>query len=147
MKKEIRKDVREYILSQVNEALNRLGVFELVQETGEFTPSHNQSKLYYEFESAPIRQTPMLFKKLIVKGDMICVEQKEGDSFFNAQEKGHDIVFVHIEYSWESFRGGSNGTEIGSMVFYVDKDLPKSFDKSEYIEPRAYIYKAEGVML
>ena len=130
MKKEIRKDVREYILSQVNETLARLGVSEKVVETKEWTDRYD-SVLHYHFESAPIRQTPMVFKKLVVEGYMVAIELKEGDRLYEYTDE-NELVVVNLEYSWQSFNRGTNGTEIGRMIFAVSKKLPK--EDSKYLE-------------
>ena len=139
MKKEIRKDVREYILSQVNETLARLGVSEKVVETKEWTDRYD-SVLHYNFQSAPIRQTPMLFKKLVVDGYMVSTEVKEGEYLYEYTEE-NDLVVVNLEYSWQSFSRGTNGTEIGRMIFAVGKKLPK--EDSKYLEYA--IRKLEGL--
>lgn len=147
MKKEIRKDVREYILSQVNETLARLGVSEKVVETKEFEAKY-QDTLHYEFQSAPIRQMPMMFKKLVVDGYMVSVEiTKEDDRFFKAYEK-RDVVVVNMDYRYNHFRGGSNGCELGRMIFLVERELPENFE-SEYFENTAdlYIRKVEGLSI
>ena len=144
MKKEIRKDVREYILSKVNESLSRLGVSEKVVDTKEFE-DRCQGTLHYEFESSPIRQSPMLFKELFVKGYMVSIEEKEDSSLYE-QSLENDIVVVNIEYAWKSFRGGSNGTDLGRMIFFVKKKLPESFkDKTWGNSAEVYIYKYEGL--
>ena len=145
MKKEIRKDVREYILSQVNETLARLGVNEKVVETREYTPRHQQDRIYYEFESAPIRQMPMMFKKLVVCGHVISIEVKDGDKYWKAQENGFQIVIAHFQYSYDHFDGGSNGCEIGRMVFLVDPEAPETFESDFGNVANLYVRKVQGL--
>lgn len=147
MKKEIRKDVREYILSQVNETIARLGIDKDVVETNVYESTY-MDKLYYNFESAPISQMPVMFKKLIVTGHMVSVVVKEGDRFFECQKAGNDIIAVNIEYSYNHFDGGSNGCNIGRMVFAVCQELPKSF-KSECLGDIAdlYVRKIESLTI
>lgn len=144
MKIEIRKEIREYILSHVNETLARLGVSEQVKETKESTDRHNDAMLY-GFESPAIRQMPMMFKKVYVDGYMVSVEIKEGDRL-EWLAKENDIVVVNLNYRWNSFRGGFNGTEIGRMIFAVKKDLPKKFENWGSIDSReTYVRKIEGL--
>ena len=146
MKKEIRKDVREYILSQVNESLTRLGVSEKVEEYN-INEVRYKDKMQYEFKSAPIRQMPVMFKKLIVSGYMMCIEAQEGDFWYKANQN-RDIVVVNLSYRYQHFDMGSNGCEIGRMLFLVDKELPKSFESKIFDDvARNYIFKAEGLQI
>lgn len=84
--KQIRKDIREYILNDVNFTLARLGISEQVVETCEY------DTLDYLFQSAPIRQMPVMFKRLVVDGYMVSVEVKdEKDEFYQMTK---DSVFL-----------------------------------------------------
>jgi len=142
MKKEIRKDVREYILSQVNETLARLGVSEQVVETETWEDKY-RGTLHYKFKSAPIRQMPMMFKAVVVEGYMVSIELEEGDRLYEYTEE-NDLVVVNLDYSWQSFSRGTNGTEIGRMIFAVSKKLPET-ENSKYLEYA--IYKLEGLSI
>lgn len=73
---EIRKDVRDYILSCANETLARLGVNEKVKEVAN-VDLYVQTPGVYEFESSPIRHMPMMFKELKAVGCIMAVEVKE----------------------------------------------------------------------
>lgn len=146
MKVEIRNDVREYILSEVNMTLARLGVSEQVKETKEFENKYNDL-LEYQFGSAPIRQMPMMFKRLTVDGYMVAIMPKdEKDRFYKVRDT-HYIIVVNVGYSCSHFDGGRNGCDIGRMVFLVDRDLPKSFDEENWIMPDTYIRKVEGLTI
>lgn len=148
MKKEIRKDIREYILSEVRTTLMRLGVTEDIKETHE-SINRYEDLLYYNFKSTPIRQMPMLFKELYVDGYMTSIEIKSDKDIYFGWTDENDIIVVIIEYSWKSFTRGTNGTEIGRMIFAVSKNLPKSFDtENETLKEdrmRGYVYKLEGL--
>ena len=144
MKNEIRNDVREYILSEVNMTLARLGVSEQVRETLVRDEKY-ENIIRYQFESAPIRQMPMVFKKLTVGGYMaVITPTDEKHRYYKASEKYH-VVFVKLDYRYDLFDGGSNGCGIGYMVFLVDKELPKSFEEDSWIRPEVYIRKVEGL--
>lgn len=143
MRIEIREDVREYILSEVNLSLARLGISEPVQEKEEYVDKYNDL-LKYKFESAPIRQQPMMFKKLIVDGYMVTITPKEEDGVLYECRDKQQIVVVRIEYAYEHFDMGRNGCSIGRMIFLVDKDLPKAFNEI-WIRPETYIRKYEGL--
>ena len=72
MKKEIRKEIREFILNDVNLTLARLGVSEKALETNANEYDHG-STLHYEFETPDIKQMPMMFKRTYVDGYMVVV--------------------------------------------------------------------------
>ena len=138
MEKEIRKDIRDYILSEVNGTLARLGVSEDVVETKESEDKYNKT-LHYCFDSAPIRQMPKMFKTVIVNGYMVSLEVSEGDDYFEEYED-HDVVVVYLGYKYHNFNGGYNGTDIGRMIFLVSRDLPERIKEHSY-----YVYKANGL--
>ena len=147
MKKEIRKEIREYILNQVNQTLGRLGISEDVKETTVYEGRYND-KLQYEFRSAPIKQMPVMFETLVVNGYMTVVEQKEDDRLYE-WSKENDIVVVNLIYSYHHFGGGSNGCDIGQMTFSVSKELPKEFKKSPLHSDSRYYYvrKIDGLTI
>ena len=147
MKKEIRQEIRDYILSDVNMVLARLGVSENAKETGERSVNCD-SVLHYEFETPAIRQQPMMFKKAYVDGYMVSIEIKdENDRFYQLAEE-NDIVVVVLDWRWQNFGGGSNGADLGRIIYAVKKELPEKFgyfggdDTREY-----YVHKLEGIKL
>lgn len=147
MKIEIRKEIREFILEDVNLTLARLGVSEKAAETNECECNHG-STLHYEFETPAIHQVPMMFKKTYVEGYIVGIEIKDEKDRLYGWSKEHDIVVVNLDYRWKSFSGGSNGTEIGRIVYAVKRDLPENieewrgWDACEY-----YVRKIEGLTI
>jgi len=126
--------------------LARLGVSEQVKDTEVFENKH-QDLLLYRFESAPIRQMPMMFEKLVVDGFMVAITPKdEKDRYYKASEKYY-VVSVNLDYKYDHFDGGSNICSIGRMVFLVDKELPKSFDENKWAKPDMFIRKVEGLSI
>ena len=123
--KRIRPEIREYILSDVNMVLTRLGVSDSAKEIEEFYDKYN-GQLLYKFETPAIKQYPMMFKKAYVDGYMVASEIKEDSRFYELSEK-NDIVCVILDWRWESFRRGSNGTDLGRIIYAVRKDLPDEF--------------------
>jgi hypothetical protein len=116
--KEISKHVINYILEDVNVSLSRLGISEPLVEI-ELLGDKN----YRQFETAPIKLSPMIFKKIYVAGTLF-LEEKENN----------DFIMLSLRYSWTSFGGGSNGTELGSVVYRVEKKIPENDDLSYYIK-------------
>lgn len=148
MKIEIRKEVRDYILNDVNTTLARLGVSERVNETEERVDKFSD-RLEYMFKSAAIKQMPMMFKKLYVYGHMVCENfaKNESHRFFNLAQN-NDIVIVTFSYGYDHFEGGSNGCDIGYMVYAVNKNLPKSFETDFTEDGRSwFVRKIEGLSI
>lgn len=116
--KDISKRVIDYIIADVNLSLSRLGISEPLVEIELLG-----DKVYRQFETAPIKLSPMIFKKINVIGTLF-LEEKE----YN------DFIMLNLRYSWASFGGGSNGTELGSVVYRVEKKIPKGDDLSYYIK-------------
>lgn len=141
--KEIREDVREYIMRQVSESLARLGVFEPMCELKPREDEYHD-RVEYTYESEPIRHTPMLFKELRAKAHMVMLEPKKGGKYFDLTEK-HDIICLIIEYKWTSFRNGHNGCDLGRMIFAVEKELPEDFKDKFGYHADLYINKIEGL--
>ena len=147
MKKEIRKEIREFILNDVNLTLARLGVSEKALETNANEYNYG-STLHYEFETPAIKQMPMMFKRTYVDGYMVVVEIKDEKDRFYGWSKDNDIVVVNLNYRWNNFGGGSNGTEIGRIIYAVKKDLPEKFEDWGGMDAREYyVRKVEGLAI
>jgi len=143
--KEIRQEIREFILKDVNQTLARMGVSEEVKETKILTDSRCYDSVNYLFESKPIRQMPMMFKEVVVDGRMSTYIQSEHSRYFKVSEK-KDVVGVELHYSYNLWGGGSNGCRLGSLVYLVDKDLPENFD-DEMMPVEYYVKKVEGLTI
>lgn len=144
--KKIRDEIRDYLLTDVNRTLARLGVSEEVKETMIYEDKY-RDRLKYSFESAPIRQLPMMFAKVIVDGYMVATELEEGSRFARWSAK-HDIVVVSVDYRYELFDGGTNGCSIGRIIYAVKKNLPERFDDFAGIDGRqSYVQKLEGLII
>lgn len=147
MKTEIRKEVRDYILSEVNLTLSRLGISEKIVETEEWE-DNCRNNIKYRFESPAIKQMPVMFKKLIVEGYMVVIEPKDENDRFYAYKDKADFVVVNLDYSYKHFDMGSNGCSIGRMIFRVDKNLPESFESKFFGRTVGdYVYKIEGLKI
>lgn len=111
------KEVRDYVLSEVNETLARLGVSESITTLEEKTARNGDT--YYRGVSAPIRQMPKMFKKLVV----VCEVNTIVHEYYETTE-----LWVSLKYVYEHYDGGSNGCDIGNMWFEVKNDMPNDVD-------------------
>lgn len=127
---EVSKDVLDYIVSDINLSLTRLGISEPLVD---ITTDSEKKKGYLKYATkSAIKQMPMIFKELVVSGSIYCEE--DGEDFY--------LVSVNLYYSWSSFGGGYNGTELGNIVYRVDKRIPKIESKREL---QHYIRKKRGL--
>ena len=111
------KEVRDYVLSEVNETLARLGVSESITTLEEKTARNGDT--YYRGVSAPIRQMPKMFKKLVV----VCEVNTIVHEYYETTE-----LWASLKYAYEHYDGGSNGCDIGNMWFEVKNDMPNDVD-------------------
>ena len=115
---EIRKEIRERILSEVNESLARLGISEPLVETEAYKDKQGNVQ-HYNSMTAPIKQMPKMFKQLFVVGQMEAYESKDPKRV---------EVCVRLDYAYNHYNSGSNGCDLGRVYFTVDKDLPKEIE-------------------
>lgn len=75
------------------------------------------------FKSTDILCQPMVFKRLYVQGNVWVIKQS-------------DCVYqlsLVLTYKFETFQGGFNGSELGSMTFMVYLlDKEKNYQKLQY---------------
>jgi hypothetical protein len=112
---EIRKEIREHILREVNESLARLGISEPLVEREEYKGKDGTVQ-HYNSTTAPIKQMPKMFKQLFVVGQMEAYEGKDPKRV---------EVRVRLDYAYNHYNSGSNGCGLGIVYFNVEKDLPK----------------------
>ena len=134
MKIEIRKEIRDYILNDVNQSLARLGVSEKVSETRESYVKYTD-ELVYKFRSPSIRQYPVVFKDLYVTGDMTALSDNDKNALFTT-------VIVRLEYEWSNFDRGTNGCELGRVWYNVEKELPEKLEPDRVM---FYVHKESGL--
>lgn len=113
----IQNNVLDYILKDVNLTLERLGVSEKVEVVTEKIISDLR---WYFIESKPIKVTPMIYKKTIIKGVIMDIEAQEGVGIC---PKGARIIKVNIDYDFSYFNGGHNGVEIGVIYYSAEKNI------------------------
>lgn len=149
MTTEIRKEIREYIIEDVNITLSRLGISEALANEEVITDNRTGEIVRYEYTAKNIKQLPVMVKTLNVEGDLKAWKPREKDPLFAYVER-FDFVYVDLFYHCEKFNGGTNGYEIGYVIYMVDKDLPDNFeselfDKEECVS--YYVRKAKGLAI
>lgn len=109
----IQKNVLDYILNDVKLSLSRLGInTELsVEET---------SKGGIKLQSNPFQTMPVLFKNLYIDGNVYVIDSKDDE------DSGFNYIRIDMNYRWETFNRGYNGTSLGYITYRVRKDINES---------------------
>ena len=128
---EIKQSVIAFILADINLSLSRLGVSENL-EVQQVTDD------YIILGSNPIRQMPMMFKKVTIDGTLCLtkddsIKMREGDSLIN----------VSLDFKTLTFDDGHNGTRIGSALYRVNS-IPENLEEDDI---RYYIRKIRGIQI
>ena len=135
---EIRRDVIDYIISEVNLTLSRLGVNGTLKEVKD--PKSKLARLYYETE--PIPHTPAMFRKLIVTATLLTPHMPENSIYYKASQ-AFDLISVDLDYRYESFDKGTNGSSIGTILFGISHNIPTVIDDCLGID--LYVRKIKGL--
>lgn len=91
----------------------------------------------YGFISDTFKLTPRIFKDIRLKGSVNVKEPKDVND-------GNIEVFVSIDYRYNVFGGGSNGSEMCGIYYNVKKGFENSMDdKDDY----GFLFKRKNVIL
>ena len=77
----------------------------------EITINKNFSGMeYIKAISTTFQTTPSLFKSVQITGSAQPVENNETNTL---------VLYFHFSYYWETYSGGTNGTELGHIIFEI----------------------------
>ena len=127
---ELRQEIKDYILSEVQVSVMRLGINAQLMFV---TDKDYRGNEYIKIESSKFQTMPMMFKEIWIEGRVTVID---------SEDEGKQEVSISLEYHWQSFRGGSNGTDIGYIYFEVEKDLPEKIKEDS---ARFYVRKMKGL--
>ena len=68
---------------------------------------------YIKAISTTFQTTPSLFKSVQITGSAQPVENNETNTL---------VLYFNFSYYWETYSGGTNGTELGYMIFEIKND-------------------------
>lgn len=131
----VRKEVIDYILADIKTQCERLGIyadFKAVEK------KNYANEPYLAMESTPFRMMPMIFKSINIAGRFWAEPW--------AKDKNYTQITVSMDYEWQSFDNGENGTRLGSCVYLVDNAINdlKEVTKGDYV---MYFGKKKGIAL
>lgn len=130
---EIRKEVIDFVLADINQSLTRLGVSEKV-EIAEVKEG------CIALASKPIKQVPMMFKKVTVEGSLYIVK----DETIKVADNQY-LIGVGLDFRTETFMGGGNGCDIGYILYRVDPMPEDLIDVGVTVD--YYVRKIKGITI
>lgn len=126
-------NVLEYIISEVNQSVARLGINTCLSLITEKDYAKND---YLKVTSTPFHTMPVLFKEIHLEGRV--------DLF----EKGNDVkIVVTLEYRYKTFENGNNGHSLGTFIFVTSKDFWESYEGNHPSSLRLEIDKVKGLTI
>lgn len=106
----LNKEIVNYIINDVELTIKRLGIN--VQLSIEQREDYNHDK-FDMIVSTSFQTMPMLFKEIHIEGN-INVITKEA-------EEDYCKVVINLDVRYTHFDGGTNGHELGKIMYVVDK--------------------------
>lgn len=106
----LNKEIANYIISDIELTLQRLGIN--VQLSIEQCEDYKHEK-FDKLISTSFQTVPMLFKEIHIEGDINVMTK--------ATEEDYCKVIINLGVSYAYFDGGTNGHELGRVMYVVDK--------------------------
>lgn len=106
----LNKEIVNYIISDIELTLQRLGID--VQLSIEQCEDYKHEK-FDKLISTSFQTAPMLFKEIHIEGDINVMTK--------ATEEDYCKVIINLGVSYVYFDGGTNGHELGRVMYVVDK--------------------------
>ena len=125
--KELSEQVLDYIINDVEFTIRRLGI------NATLSVEKRENYMHDEFEllvSTSFQTMPVLFKEIHIEGG-IGIKDKKGapDDYIQ--------VYISLRNCYTLFNGGTNGSELGRIIYEVDKKtnrkMIESGNESKYI--------------
>lgn len=106
----LNKEIVNYIISDIELTLQRLGIN--VQLSIEQCEDYKHEK-FDKLISTSFQTVPMLFKEIHIEGDINVMTK--------ATEEDYCKVIIKLGVSYAYFDRGTNGHELGRVMYVVDK--------------------------
>lgn len=106
----LNKEIVNYIISDIELTLQRLGIN--VQLSIEQCEDYKHEK-FDKLISTSFQTVPMLFKEIHIEGDINVMTK--------ATEEDYCKVIINLDVRYTHFNGGTNGYELGRVMYVVDK--------------------------
>lgn len=125
--------VLDYIAKDVQVQCNRLGI------NAEFsleTRKDYRNEDYMVIKSTDFQMMPMIFHDIHVEG-VVTIEPC-------AKNDKYDDCIIRLGYKWNHFDGGSNGCEIGTVHYRINRELSSVVGDDDV---RLAVQKVTGIQL
>lgn len=106
----LNKEIVNYIISDIELTLQRLGIN--VQLSIEQCEDYKHEK-FDKLISTSFQTVPMLFKEIHIEGDINVMTK--------ATEEDYCKVIINLGVRYTHFNGGTNGYELGKIMYVADK--------------------------
>ena len=106
----LNKEIVNYIISDIELTLQRLGFN--VQLSIEQCEDYKHEK-FDKLISTSFQTVPMLFKEIHIEGDINVMTK--------ATEEDYCKVIINLDVRYTHFNGGTNGYELGKIMYVADK--------------------------
>lgn len=121
------KIVAEYI---------KIALIRVIGKELEINITQSKRTNQYSFETNTFNTIPVIFKNVCVYGDIFFYEDKENENFIE--------IGIRLQYKFNYFNGGSNGTELGTMFLIKSKATEMISIKSDFAYvPQSNIYNED----
>lgn len=106
----LNKEIVNYIINDVELTIKRLGIN--VQLSIEQCEDYNHEK-FDKLISTSFQTMPMLFKEIHIEGDVNVITRET--------EEDYCKVIINLDVRYTYFDGGTNGHELGKIMYVADK--------------------------
>lgn len=106
----LNKEIVNYIINDVELTIKRLGIN--VQLSIEQCKDYNHDK-FDMIVSTSFQTMPMLFKEIHIEGNINVITKET--------EEDYCKVVINLDVRYTHFDGGTNGHELGKIMYVVDK--------------------------
>lgn len=106
----LNKEIVNYIINDVELTIKRLGIN--VQLSIEQCEDYNHDK-FDKLISTSFQTMPMLFKEIHIEGNIYVIANKT--------EEDCCKVVINLDVRYTHFDGGTNGYELGRIIYIADK--------------------------
>lgn len=100
------KDMQTEIANEIQNCLKKLGIHTSV---GIFPKEKSNGEIRVNVKSDTFNTSPVMFKKVFIDGYGTVEKDEEYDGTYN--------LTIALDYRWETFSGGYNGTELATVTF------------------------------
>lgn len=128
----LNKEIVNYIINDVELTIKRLGIN--VQLSIEQCEDYNHEK-FDKLISTSFQTMPMLFKEIHIEGNICVIANKTEEDYCKV------VINLYVRYTY--FDGGTNGYELGKIIYIADK----SYNGTDMKHINMYVDKVRSLAI